>query len=401
MLPISASPLRSAFGLALWACGLGALTAQEAAVKVPVHLTKPGPWGQLEYFEICLEPPTRHVLESGYLQSTPEWSLPNQSADSIAEVFAGAGLTPSQIGILMQPERIRTADDRLLLTPPAELVQSLSPETRASLYERLAAWPGNRFISKAFSLGDETILSLAAASRHSLPTEVLEFSNSMIFTRGAENAFSDYPLALQRLPNEESRIEFTKVIMRVRSQMARLLLPPSTDLAELRDYWSIGGKNPLILPLLDAVTDEAGDDRIDIVHLLPPNARQLLFVYPSADMSVGREFPDCFWTAFNFLELEFSDRNLDKPLDTNLGTRWLEVQPPLRLGDIILISEMEGGEAVHACNYIADDLVYTKNGLSLMRPFTIAGLQSMLANYHRLGATKVSYYRHRDVVAGK
>ncbi|MCB1076991.1 MAG: hypothetical protein KDM64_04090, partial [Verrucomicrobiae bacterium] len=66
-----------------------------------------------------------------------------------------------------------------------------------------------------------------------------------------------------------------------------------------------------------------------------------------------------------------------------------------------VISESDTGEAVHACSFIADDMVYTKNGLSLMRPFTIASLETMLSNYHKQGATAVSYYRHRDVIAAE
>ncbi|MCB1087573.1 MAG: hypothetical protein KDM63_11045 [Verrucomicrobiae bacterium] len=242
---------------------------------------------------------------------------------------------------------------------------------------------------------------MAAINRHSLPEEVIDFADSMIFQRGVENVFSDFPLVIQRLPDEGSRIEFTKVLMRVRSLMARLRISPSADLNQLKDYWTIGSKNRDILPILDAVSSTKGVDYIDLVHLLPPNARRLLFVYPNADMSVGDEFPDCFWTAFNFMESELSDRNLDNPLDMNLGTRWLQVEPPLRLGDMIVISESDTGEAVHACSFIADDMVYTKNGLSLMRPFTIASLETMLSNYHKQGATAVSYYRHRDVIAAE
>jgi len=370
-------------------------------VKVPVRAASPGPWGDLEYFEICLEPPTRHVLASGYLRSAPAWVFAAMPMEEISALFASAGLTPSQIEILLKPGRVAATGKSIVIMPPSELAQSLAPAVRAALYEKLGAWEENRFMAKPFSLGSDTIATLAAANRHSLPPELIEFSNSMVYRRGAENVFSDYPLAINRLPDDESRIEFTKIIMSARSQMARLLISPSADLPRLRDYWGIGGRNPSVLPLLDAVSEGGGADKIDIVHLLPPNARQLLFVYPDSELGVGANYPDCFWTAFNFLESEFSDRNFDKPVEMNLDNRWRRVEPPLRLGDIILISDTDGGEPVHACNYIAEDLVYTKNGYSLMRPFTIASLESMLANYHEQGATVVAYFRHRDVIASE
>jgi hypothetical protein len=384
------------------AAGTGVGRATESGQEaVTVHRAKPGPWGDLEFFEICLEPPTRHVLASGYLQSAPVWVFPAMPPGEIGALLSEAGLPPVQIDILLKPERVEMGGNRLQIAPPPELVQSLTPEVRAALYGKLSAWGENRFMANPFAMGNDTIATLAAAANHRLPPDLIDFANSMLYRRGAEYIFSDYSLAISRLPDDESRIEFTKIIMRARSQMVRLLITPSADLPRLRDYWGIGGMNPSILPLLDSVTGGGGADKIDIVHLLPPNARQLLFVYPDMAMAVGGNYPDCFWTALNFLEAELSDRNFDRAIEVDLGNRWRRVEPPLRLGDVILISEQDGGDPVHACNYIADDLVFTKNGYSLMRPFTIASLESMLANYHEQGATSVTFHRHRDVIASE
>ena len=391
--------------LALWlipAEGFGQITMSSGhftpSPGLEIRKAKPGPWGELEYWEVWLEPPTQLILSADYLRELPVWRLPLTTPEKSREFFRQAGLTEAEIDALLAPANAVLDSDLLLITPPASLVETLTPERRAILYERLGTWEFNRFYDKPFTFGNDTVSSLAAASRHRIPQEVIEYADHLLYRRGPQNVLSDYSLAVGRLESAQLKVEFTKLLMRGQSYMVRLRVSPETDLDALRAYWQIDRSALKELPILEAVATTEGAGYLDLIHLLPPVPKQFFGTYPRASMAVAQDFPDCFWTAFNFLDSEPSARNLDFPVDRLSGTRWRTINGPLRFGDMIVIEQAEDGHALHACTYIADDLVYTKNGLSLLRPFVIQKLSTVLGSYFEPGTTRLRYLRHRDLL---
>lgn len=394
------------FALVLWLIpdrGFGQITMSSSGNVSPspapvIQKAKPGPWGELEYWEVWLEPPVQLILSANYLRELPVWRLPEMTPEEQRAFFLQGGLTDAEIDSLLAPENVVIDGDRVIITPPAELVESLTPERRAFLYEKLGYWEYNRFFDKPFTFGNDTISSLAAASRHRIPQEVIEYTDRLLYRRGPQNVLSDYSLAVGKLEAAQLKVEFTKILMRGQSYMVRLKISPETDLDALRDYWQIDRRNLDELPIIEAVATTGGAEFLDLIHLLPPVPKQFLGTYPRASMAVAQDFPDCFWTAFNFLDPEPSARNLDFPVERLSGTRWKMVSGPLRFGDMIVVERAEDGHALHACTYIADDLVYTKNGLSLLRPFVIQKLSTVLGSYFEPGTTQLRYLRHRDLV---
>lgn len=393
-------PLRCLLTILVTLTGLGAgdLPAQSAPGGAQVTRTNPGPWGDLEYWEIWLEPPTSLLMASGYLEESATWRIPPGPPTQQRDYLASGGLTEAEIDQIFAEGRLFASPDTVEIEPPAALVESLTAETRSRLYDLLGEWPGNRFMQKPFSLGSDTVRSLADAAHHRIPENVIDYANRLIYRREPQWVLSDYPLVMRQLPDPESRIEMTKVLMRSRSLMVRLKITPASDLGQLRDYWSARRRNWDILPILDSVAQTKEVDYLDLVHLLPPLPRQLLYAYARPSMAVGNDFPDCYWTAFNFLESEASNRNLDFPVGRLIGTRWLEVAPPLSFGDLVLVERISDGEPLHACSYLADDLVYSKNGLSLLRPFIIEEMGAALDGYLEPGGARVRYFRHRDLM---
>ena len=78
--------------------------------------------------------------------------------------------------------------------------------------------------------------------------------------------------------------------------------------------------------------------------------------------------PDCHWTSLNFLELSVKDYFLDLRLAANRGIQGYEkISAPYRLGDVLLYLNHEGN-AVHSCVYVADNIVFTKNGDNSLSP---------------------------------
>ncbi len=378
----------------------GSALAQTAQSRTQITRAKPGPWGELEYWEIWLEPPTQLLMSSGYLNESTAWRTPPMPPIQLRTYLASGGLTDTQIDQIFTEGRVLSSPKGVEIDPPPSLVESLTPETRQRLYGLLGEWPINRFMAKPFALGGDTVRSLADAGRHRIPESVIDYANRLIYHRGPQWVLSDYPLVMRQLPDMESRIEMTKLLMRARSFMVRLKITPESDLGQLRNYWSARRRNRDVLPILDAVAQTSDVQYLDLVHLLPPTPRQLLYAYARPSMAVGNDFPDCYWTSFNFLEPEASDRNLDFPVSRLIGTRWLEVRPPLLFGDLVLVERISDGEPLHACSYLADDLVYSKNGLSLLRPFIIEDMGAALDGYLEPGDARVRYFRHRDLMGG-
>ena len=67
-------------------------------------------------------------------------------------------------------------------------------------------------------------------------------------------------------------------------------------------------------------------------------------------------------------------------------------RPPGKLGDLIMISSKKNGHLVHACNYIAGDFVFSKNGNSPKRPWIFTTLGNVVENYLEDDLT-LSFYR--------
>ncbi len=122
-------------------------------------------------------------------------------------------------------------------------------------------------------------------------------------------------------------------------------------------------------------------------ELLPPFARARYGTFPPRDSRF-----DCFWTALNF----FSPTGEGGPLvDSNVfdatTAGWTLVPlDQLRFGDV-LVFRTETGVSVHAAVYLADDLVFTKDGWSMHRAWEVVTIARERRAYDN--APRVAAYR--------
>src|SRR5262249_14860838 len=114
---------------------------------------------------------------------------------------------------------------------------------------------------------------------------------------------------------------------------------------------------------------------LDIAHLLPPFPRKRIYTYPSpSDPYVKRR--DCVWTAMNFLNDKPDNRFMDPELATKvLDAEYDPVMSP-HFGDVVVLAD-EQNVPIHLANYIADDLVYTKNGAADGQPWMLMKLEAL------------------------
>ena len=131
---------------------------------------------------------------------------------------------------------------------------------------------------------------------------------------------------------------------------------------------------------------------LDIVHLMPPVPRGLLNSFPRSEMSVGDEPPDCFSTSMSFFAGEPPSRHLDAIWHV-FDERYEKARQPWQFGDLVLMRDPDTSEMLHACNYIAADIVFSKNGSDPMRPWVLARLRDVMQEYLIHERLSASFYR--------
>lgn len=159
------------------------------------------------------------------------------------------------------------------------------------------------------------------------------------------------------------------------------------------DYWGYPNRQNEIEPLLTAVATEP--DGISIISFLPVFARTHLYTYiPLAQFNDGLK-RDCHWASFNFFNDPPDNRfavtgNMSSIVPVEYGS----VKSPTRLGDVILF--FNGDTLIHSCVYIADDVVFTKNGAGVGVPFIIEKLDDVVSYYReQWGSVRLAFCRKK------
>ena len=198
---------------------------------------------------------------------------------------------------------------------------------------------------------------------------------------------------------EDEVMEIMKAMTRTRSLMIRLELDKSSNVPELLDYWTIGDslRQKDIEPIINSIIATDGVETLPISQLLPPLARKLIYTYPGIELARQGVFPDCHWTSLNFFSYEPKDYLLDAILATSAVLENCEkVEPPYRYGDILMFIDDKKGSAMHSCVYLADDIVFTKNGRNILSPWVVMRLENVEQLYMYRGDSHIQGYRRRE-----
>jgi hypothetical protein len=189
-----------------------------------------------------------------------------------------------------------------------------------------------------------------------------------------------------------------KALMRHSTLLVSLAAPEPSETAAIVEYWGRGGRRTDIRPIIESI---AGTDRkIDISHLLPTLARQHLYRYPRVSLADLDKpiLANCFWTALNFFNQIPDDRFLDVDYALErLRSEYVVVHNDLQLGDIVAFLDDEY-EVFHVAVYLVDGLVFGKNGLSSLAPWSILPIDHLKGHYIEHSANwRLSFHRRRDL----
>ncbi len=372
----------------------GAVADAALSPNAQVLDCKPGPWGRVQWHYLHLEAPD-WILDSFETPSSqPTWIFPRAGAAMLAKLFTDAGVARETVERWFADRRAVTAGPEATTLFPSEAdVLGLSEQSRVAIYEELARAPQNEYHANPVRILDADVD--AWLGRREIRPEIRELIKRLSYRRGQVRCFSDLAVLLGHARDESEVRDFMKLASRVRAVMAYLQIGPEDDNRTIDKYWTAGFKRKDVLPMLDSVSLLPGGGRLGFAHLLPPEARKLIYTYPTLAMAAKGRMPDCHWTALNFFSYSPQNVFLDLRLVGNqmLGGHDV-VQPPYQFGDILGLMN-KAGQGLHSCVYLCDELVFTKNGESASAPWIISTLADVQRYYSGLPIAEIRGFRRR------
>ena len=345
---------------------------------------QPGPWGQLEFTTTIVEPPGRIFGASALSSRPPVWPFTGRPAAELARALEAAGLPAPTVRELLAGAE-HSNETTIIVRPPEDLLMSLDSPTRGRVYALLrdSSNPVYRYpihINRRYA---HTWLDGAT----DLP-EARACLERLIYHQGEMAYFSDHRFLMSKIPGLAERRQLTMALLRQASVSAQLTVTNQAEARQLATYWGRGGREADVQRLLEAATNGAAD----ISQLLPPIPRARLNTYQSEGYE---QFLDCTWTALNFFHTVGDDRFLQPAVaNRELLENYVSIPSGYQLGDLILLRNRTG-RILHSCNYLADHLVFTKNGGDLAQPWIISTLREV-ANYYTIDGEAPEYLFLRE-----
>lgn len=352
-------------------------------------------WGELQYLPIVIERPGEFLVGRHSQAGETQWWFPGYTRERLAAFIGGLGGSATVQARLLDASRWRQTESGMVIVPEPQTVLELPPEVRERLYRQLASspvndWHCNPYMFVAGSFEDWF-------SETGLPPELVNLARTLCYPRGEAACISDMPLLWAAARSEADRKRLVKTLSREGTVIIRLLVKPQSDVEALAAYWGRGGRRKDVHHLLESLQRIPGGAAIDIAHLLPVFPRARIYTYPVPKLAPAAPKEDCFWTTLNF----FNDRADDRFLVEAEWRRAIEadyyvIQSELKLGDVVLVINGQG-QISHAATFIADDIVFTKNGAGYAEPWILMPLRQMVNYYSFAAGTQVAFLRPKGL----
>jgi hypothetical protein len=352
---------------------LGAASAPDGSVQ---HC-KPGPWGDLQYYYVYLEPPAQLLHQMVVPDPVPKWNFPEGTDASVRAVFVRAGLPAALQDALLDPASRLMKDRVLTVFPQLPDLLAMTSSQRAVIYAELGNSRLNPYCADpVFITGGDADAWLAQSQ---MRPELREAVKTMTYRRGDMMCFSDVSAVLSMTQSEREARDLIRTMWRTRSLVLQLNVRAASDVTQAMEYWSGPGRDKEVASMILPGTN--GVQQMDCVHLLPHLPRRWLYTYPSDELMLSAPVPDCNWTSLNFFESTPFFYHLDgRVLQQRLREAYVSVAAPYHFGDVLMLRAPDN-TFVHSSVYIADDIVFTKNGHGRLSPWFLTKLDDLMRVY--------------------
>jgi hypothetical protein len=344
---------------------------------------------------IVITPPLEYIpTDEGAIRS-PMWHVAAAVVPRLEEVLSGAGLSEEDVEHLRasaQPD----SSGGVVLSPDAALVRGLAPDVRARLYAELAKNPLNFDQLSAFRFHGTSVEDWLGPD---VAPEARKLVEPLVYRDGDFLFLADLESVRAQIGSGPALQHLIKRLLAQATVQVTLDVDDPAQVDSLAEYWGRGGRKVDILPVLESAADNSFNHSVDITYLLPDLARRLLYRYQKISLAEleKSQLDNCFWTALNFFNEEPDDRLLDPKFALErLQQDYYLVHDELQLGDIVALSDSRLN-IFHVAVYLAEDLVFTKNGYFSLAPWTIVPIDRLKGHFaeHR-DDWKVTYYRRKD-----
>jgi hypothetical protein len=326
----------------------------------------------------------------------PRWSFPVKEATHIPQLFKEANLPDRLIKNLLNPSNQTKEGGTIHLFPSTGDLEAMTAAQRTIIYRELAKSPVNKFHAEPIMITADTTDEWFKTSK--LRPDLIAKIKAMTYPIGDCIAFSDVAALMSYARTESEARLLYKALTRTRSLMVSLELKNESDLKPIIDYWTLGKGMRLkdVEPILQSILDTEGVERLSLTHILPPLPRKLRYTYPSQEFLRERAQPDCHWTSLNFFNYSEQNFLLNEQLATSAVIQnFTPVKKPYQYGDILFY--LDSKQAFHSCTYLADDLVFTKNGRNPYLPWVIMKIDEVSKIYKRNTDTYIQGYRRNTL----
>lgn len=343
--------------------------------------TSTPPWGQIESTPIVLERPDESLLSERLTLPPPAWFFEHFTEERLAAWLSAGDLTAAQQQQLTNRAHWMAASNGWFVLPPVEVLRTLSATARARIYPDLFKHPLNRSRGRPFQIAADKFEDWLAGCR--LPDERAALFRSLTYRHGERLYFADFEvLEAECTLDEQQRLR--KAMSQSPALLVRLRVTPDSDIEALARYWSGGRPGQAMKPFLQSLARVPGGASVSVSFFFPTFARLRLYTYPDPNTDPTAARQDCYWTALNFFNERPSNRFFNESIvQKTLHTDYTEVAPPWTFGDLVMLLE-EGRTAIHLCVYVAEDVVFTKNGSDPLRPWVLMRIPDMVEEYQML-----------------
>lgn len=360
-------------------------------------VTKAGPWGRLHCYYFYLEAPDSIVARVPLPDTQPRWRIPEAELEAFRGAITQSSLPAESVAALFDSRKVIRLKERAYLFPSHEMIERMTEADRQLIYPMLSSYTGNELYEFPLFFLSGSVDEWAQGS--GLRDELVATIRALSYHRGNTLAFSDIPTLFSKAASD-AEVQFVKKkLTRTRTFIARLELDSDSNLPGILDYWATGLnlRRKELDPLFSATAALPGIQFLDIVHLLPALPRKLLHTYPGEEFLTHSRLPDCHWTTLNFFNYNAQDYYLDTRLAAaSIRENFVQVAPPYRFGDVLVFLDTQG-RAFHSCIYLADEIVYSKNGANPLLPWVLIELGDLGRMYNLdIGKGAVRGFRHKQ-----
>lgn len=353
-----------------------------------------GSWGTLLTRDIELERPAEYLTDEVSHPPTETWHFNGLKPDAAQALLIKHGLTAQQAATLFSPANTTTSATGTVVKPSGDFLESLDAVTRQNLYVGIAGMGINTYIDYPYIFPGGKIDAIYADAR--VNPDDLGLLKKLVYHNGGAMQLSDYEYLLSRIPTVDRRRAITRVLSRQSAVFAGLVIKPDTDIDKIAAYW---GNLPNvrftdIRPLMEALKQLPEGGNLSLFYLLPKFARDRLYTFPLPPQS-GDPVMDCHWTTFNFSN-ETPDNRFNDPTYAveYIRKNYYQISAPSICGDVLLLMN-DRDEVKHSAVFLADDLVFTKNGNNYRQPWMIMHIPDLLATYPASPPMRAIYMRRK------